>query len=170
MESTTKDKIDTKVAIDTASKGSPELSMNTALKIYLDATQTIRHYDGERTATHRLAVAVLGALFAFSGSMFYSDEMLTATVFVGFSLSLLFLLITTKHAALVERERARARGARDLMTSTGCKTILDIDSRKINHIKNGILKNIRLSYLWSLMYVAFTIGFILLFINAKLSH
>lgn len=46
----------------------------TAIKLYLDAVDTIRHYDKERTATHRIAAAVLSGLLAFGSSNLVDPE------------------------------------------------------------------------------------------------
>ncbi|MEL6368673.1 MAG: hypothetical protein AAFQ16_12020, partial [Pseudomonadota bacterium] len=97
---------------------------STALKLYFDATNTIRHYDGERTATHRVALAVLGALLAFTSSdIFVPDQMIIPVSVVGASLSILFLLMTKKIGALVDRERAKARAAAKVLADLGDCTI-----------------------------------------------
>ncbi|MFG5379702.1 hypothetical protein [Yoonia sp. R2-816] len=137
----------------------PERS-DTALKVYFDATQTIRHYDGERTATHRLAVATLGALFAFTGSELFNQVMLPVLSVVGALLSLFFLVVTFKHSALIDRERARAAVARDLLSKLGDQTISQIDNEKAARYKKIAFSRIRTATLWPCMYLLFALSFV----------
>lgn len=131
----------------------------TARKIYFDATQTIRHYDGERTSTHRLAVAVLGALFAFTNSNLFNEVTLPYVSAAGAIFSLLFLLITSKHSTLIYRERSRAGAARSILSQCGDQTIERIDSKKLESYKKARLSTIRISSLWAAMYITFAVLF-----------
>ncbi|MEP6018888.1 MAG: hypothetical protein ABJ251_10465 [Paracoccaceae bacterium] len=137
----------------------PDEQPSTALKVYFDATQTIRHYDGERTATHRLAVATLGGLFAFSGTDLFNQPMLPILFLIGTLLSLLFLAITFKQSALINRERARAGAARDLLDKLGDRTISHIDAARTDQYKTLAFSRIRIASLWSLMYLVFALSF-----------
>ncbi|MDA4844963.1 hypothetical protein [Hoeflea poritis] len=137
---------------------------DTALKYYFDAVQTIRHYDGERTGTHRLAVAVLGSLFAFTGSNLFSPTMLVVSSATGLLLACLFFLIAQKHASLITRERIKASVARDVLSSIGNDIIRRIDQSKTDKYQKSRLSSIRVSTLWSAMYATFVLGFMALFL------
>lgn len=140
------------------------ISSDTILRVYFDATQTIRHFDGERTSTHRLAIAVLGGLLAFTGSTLFSSEMILVTSAVGMAMSFLFLMLAQKYSYLIQRERLKARAASKLLSSIDDQSIERVDHEKKVHSKLYFLSRTRISTLWSALYITMFLGFLGVFV------
>lgn len=132
---------------------------DTALRIYFDATDTIRHYDGERMATHRIALTLLGALLAFAGSDFFRPQMTVTLAVFGVFGSLIFFLLSLKFGALIFRERSRAQAARQILKELGDATIVEIDTRKNENYRKVQLSGVRTGTLWTVFYLLLVIGF-----------
>lgn len=142
---------------------------DTALKIYFDATATIRHHDGERMATHRIAVAVVGALLAFTSSgAFVEDAMIVPLSVFGALLCLTFHAISKKYESLVWRERAKARAARNLLQTLGDDVIVSVDLTKQGDAKASLFGKISLQSLWSLFYILISMSFMYIGIRSVL--
>ncbi|MGH1371651.1 hypothetical protein [Planktotalea sp.] len=140
-----------------------EQERDTAVKVYFDATSTIRHYDKERTSTHRVALAVLSGLLALASTDFVPDDVSGAVVSVaGVFISIIFYIVTAKYAGLIEREKSKARAARSYLAQLGDNAIADIDNSKTELTRTVPFKHTKLSALWSLYYAIFVIGFIAL--------
>ena len=137
-------------------------SLETAWKIYADATQTIRHYDGERTSTHRLALAVLSILLAFSGSSFFPESMLLPVCGTGAAVTLVFAAISIKYGSLIDREKARAYTAREIMARFGDSTIKSIDAQRSTVTKREFLGKWHLNTMWLIYYFTIFLGFVAL--------
>lgn len=138
-------------------------SLETAWMVYADATQTIRHYDGERSATHRVALTVLSVLFAFSGSSLYTEKMSLAVCGIGAVMTLVLAAISIKFGTLIDRERARARAAREIMAERGDATIKSIDAQRSIAMKQQFMARWRLSTMWLIYYIVIFFGFLALF-------
>lgn len=138
-----------------------ETRRDTALRMYFDATATIRHHDGERTATHRIAVAVVSALLAFTSSdAFAQDAMAVPLSLLGLLLCLNFHAISKKYEGLVLRERAKARAARGVLQSLGDNVIASVDAAKQEGTEISALRATALQSLWSIFYLLLAIAFI----------
>ena len=147
-----------------------EARRDSALRVYFDATATIRHHDGERTATHRLAVSVVGALLAFASSeAFVPDAMEIPLSLFGVLMCLNFYLITKKYEALVLRERGKASAAREVLGTLGDDVIILVDRNKSQIGKRTTLAAVPLQRLWSLFYLLLAMAFIYLAVRAALS-
>ena len=137
---------------------------DTALRIYFDATDTIRHHDGERMATHRIAVAVISSLLAFTSSKIFANEAITLPLSIlGLVVCLTFHAISKKYEGLVLRERSKARAAREVLKALGDEVIASVDTakRESSH-QNPAWANFSLQSLWSVFYLLLAIAFIFL--------
>ena len=144
-----------------------EIERATASKVYFDATTTIRHYDKERTSTHRVALAVLSGLLAVGSSDLFSDDYTSVVVnVVGTLISAIFYMISGRYGGLIERERSRAKTARRLLDEGGDRAIATIDEAKREMMRDVQFKYVKLSSLWGLYYSVFVLGFIALAIKS----
>ena len=147
-----------------------EIERATASKVYFDATSTIRHYDKERTASHRVALAVLSGLLSVGSSDLFLDDNASVVVsVVGALISVIFYMISDRYGELIEREKSRARTARRLLDQGGDRAIATIDEAKREMMSDVLVKYAKLSSLWGLYYLVFVLGFIALAINSAQS-
>ena len=144
-------------------------SLTTARQAYFDATTTIRHYDGQLYAFHRMAIAILAIIASLSGSNIFSDvpeQLHFSLPALGAILSLLFWIISGKHVSLIQRERQRAIAARADLLDLGDTAISEIDRLKIEapstNQRQGISRKIRFGWLWGAIYIILFSVFVLI--------
>lgn len=128
--------------------------------IYLDATNTIRHYDAARTSFGQMFSGLLSFLSALAVAA-KSTDLASSTVMAAAAfttlLALTAILIVQRFGALIDLQRARANAALDQFAA-----IEDVDLRQIavtaRQRTQIPLAWIRLQHLWLTLFALFALG------------
>jgi hypothetical protein len=135
----------------------PSNSLKFVQNIYIDATNTIRHYDVQRTAFVGLLTASLTATTAALRAMTQNQVPIRIVVSCWIFLAVLllvFLLATQKLNLLIDQQRHRAREAIRLHELYSGDTVLsDIDQAARKAASHRTFSSLRLSTLWLTVFI-----------------
>ncbi len=124
--------------------------------IYLDATNTIRHYDGARTSFGQLFGSLLSFLTAGLATAISSELSQRPVPFVAVALTVLSaiaLLVNAKFTALIALQRSRAASALaafDRATEEG--PLSEINEEAKRRTAKHLGSRYSLSFLWTLIF------------------
>ena len=120
--------------------------------VYFDATETIRHYDKERTETIKSSIGIQ-AIFLSISTAVYAIKEYEIILFLSSIFSIWFIIVieitSRKLYALIYRQRARARCASEMIFGSSMNLINEIDEIAKSRKRAQSLKSITLASCYS---------------------
>jgi hypothetical protein len=129
--------------------------------IYIDATNTIRHYDNQRTTVATIFVAILSVMSSATGAAVAAattKDFLRAASGAGTLMTLAMLMIIAKLNSLIRLQRKRASltmQAWQGLVSQPDLTTINRNARREAHIP--LVSSITMGTLWVVIFFLFLI-------------
>jgi len=151
-----------------------EFDATLAEKIYFDATDTIRHYDKERSTSSRVLFTALALIYSLAGAAMQTNSDAWFVISLGLFaiiLSIIGYLINLKFAYLINLQRSRARVSISVVTKNrGPLKSTDINQIAKSELKINFISNLSMASLWNFIFLLFAVYGVFFEINYAISN